>query len=397
VQAALDRRAGKLRSLVDLPEYQQARAQVEPGQAAWALLRLSALRLLPNVNEALARRADNPLTELLLGGILDTVKHAPLVSASLHASSHGATLRLHLPRQPEKLAAARAWHFPPPGEPAGLAPLRPAGAIATLAAYRDLAGMWQARDELFDEGTRAGLAQADSNLGLFFSGRDFGTEVLGQLSPRFQLVAARQTFSPDQPQPAVKLPALALVLELKQPDEFADELLAAYQSLLGLLNLQAAQEGRPKLLLASEEYRGVSISKATYLAAADTDKTAAPNYFNASPACARVGSRFVLSSTLELAKSLVDSLLDPAAAAPDSSSAADNVFLEINVPQGAAVLEDNRSSLVSQNMLSEGHSREQAEQQVGLLLDVLRLLGTARLRLAADAELLKLEASLGGR
>jgi hypothetical protein len=73
------------------------------------------------------------------------------------------------------------------------------------------------------------------------------------------------------------------------------------------------------------------------------------------------------------------------------------VALEIDVAQAAAALDDNRNALVSQNMLSEGHSREDAEREVSLLLDLLRQVQKASLRLSTEPQAIVLELSAGAK
>src|SRR5581483_10301704 len=152
----------------------------------------------------------------------------------------------------------RRWYFSTGTAEGAAAVLKPPGALASVSLHRDFAGMWQAREELFNERINAGLTQADTGLGLYFSGRDFGPEVLARLSPRWQFVAVRREFLSSQPIPALKLPAMALVMETRD-DAFADELFLAFQNAVAIINLQGIQGGRPQLLLDGEEYHGAKL------------------------------------------------------------------------------------------------------------------------------------------
>lgn len=250
--------------------------------------------------------------------------------------------------------------------------------------------MWLAREELFNEKVTAGFAQADTQLGLFFSGRDFGPEVLGELAPQLQFVVARQEFSPEQPIPALKLPAMALVLRMKHPDEFATQLLIAYQKVVGLANIVGGQKGQPQLLLATEEYHGATISKATYLQEAKGEPGQAKVNYNFSPSCVRVGDAFVYGSTVGITRQLVDLLAQTDAAASSSS----NASLRLIGAPLAAILADNRELMIAQNMLTEGHARDEAETAIDTLLKLARLAEKAELKLAAEPDALVLEASV---
>jgi hypothetical protein len=357
--------------------------------AAWGMLRLADVREAPKLKAALERQSDNPLAELLAGGILEVLKESPLVVGSLHVSDDQWRLKVELPRV-SQASQARAWYFAQPARPA--VPITPQGTIASLLLNRDVAGMWMSRDELFDEATRTKMAQADSGLGLYFAGRDFGTQVLGELSSEWQLVFARQEFVEGEPVPSVKLPAAALVIQMKQPDQFANTLLLGYQKVIGLANLVGAEKGNPQLLLGGEEYKGVSISKATFLTPPETDLAAASIHYNASPSCARIGNRFVFGSTLGVVKSVIDVLKEPTQQAFKGQT-----LLSIDLQQVAAVLDDNRAAIVSQNMLKEGNTREEAEQEVGVLLSVLKAIRSAALEANAEQDALSLEISVGAK
>lgn len=396
VQAAIDRLLDEsaTTSLGDAEDFQKARGMVASDQAGWAMVRLEAVRKLPQVAAALEAKSDNPVIELVAGGVLEVLRSAPFAVASLQVSADNLGLRVQLPRGDAPVREQRAWYFPADPSQAAGSPLLPANALATLTFYRDIAGMWQHRDELFQEGIAANLAQADSQLGLFFSGRDFGTEVLGQLAPQTQLVVARQEFESEGDAPAIKLPAFALVLGLRnedaeQADELAQSLLVTFQKFVGIYNLVGGMNGQPQMLLDSETYEGVHISKGTYLDSQQSNDQAALNY-NFSPACARVGDHFIYASTVGLLHDLIDSLHQPAAAAPSP----EQTLLAVDLAQLATVLDDNRESLISQNMLAQGHDRETAERDIGLLLELLRSLQHGQMRLSAGADVFTFETTL---
>lgn len=396
VHAAIDRLLDEsaTTSLGDAEDFQEARGMVASDQAGWAMVRLDAVRRLPQVAAALEAKSDNPVIELVAGGVLEVLRSAPFAVASLQVSADTLGLRVQMPRGDAAVREQRAWYFPADPAQAAGAPLLPSNALATLTFYRDIAGLWQHRDELFQEGMAANLAQIDSQLGLFFSGRDFGTEVLGQLAPRTQLVVARQDFATEGEAPAIKLPAFALVLGLRdedaaQADDLAQSLLVTFQKFVGIYNLVGGMNGQPQMLLASEEYEGVQISKGTYLDSRQTNDQAALNY-NFSPACARVGDHFIYASTVGMLHDLIDSLHQPMAAAPSP----EQTLLAVDLAQLADVLDDNRESLISQNMLAQGHDRESAERDIGLLLELLRSLHHGQIRLSAGADVFTFETTL---
>ncbi|MEX0711541.1 MAG: hypothetical protein WD278_04285, partial [Pirellulales bacterium] len=371
-------------SLADVPAFAEARAARAADAAAWAWAGLDTVRKLPNVEKALSSPNNNPPGELLLGGVLEAARHAPYAAASLHLDGGTLRLRAYMPRDAAQVAPARSWYFAEAeGAPAAV---ELPGTIATLSVVRDLGAFWLSRGDLFDEQTVAGFAQADTQLGLFFSGRDFGSEVLGELKPGWQFIVVRQEFS-DQPVPALKLPAMALVLTMQHPDDFARHLLIAYQKVIGLTNIVGGQQGQPQLLLGTEEYQGASISTASYLPPQKAEPGKAPLNYNFSPACARVGDHFVFGSTLGIVKQLVDAL----GSGGSSTAATGNFELALQAAPLGAILDDNRELLISQNMLSQGNDRSEAEQAIATLLRLIKAVNKASLRLTTEPTMLGFE------
>ncbi|HWB13685.1 MAG TPA: hypothetical protein VG826_30950 [Pirellulales bacterium] len=386
LKAAIDRRLDPSTSnLAKTEGFAAARAKRPAGAIGWSWLKLAALRQDPNVQQALSKRSDNPLVELLLAGVIDTLKQAPFVTASIAYDAGSLRLRTELPRENSSTSASRAWFFASQADEAAVVP---PGTIGTFTMFRDLAGLWVARDELFDEATVAKFAQADTQLGLFFSGRDFGPEVLGELAAPVQFIVARQDYPADKPVPALKLPAFALALKLKHADDFAPELLITYQKFIGIFNITGGQEGRPQLLLSTEEYQGTTISKATYLPDSKASKENAPPHYNFSPACARIGDHFVFGSTVGIVRQVVDAMKQSPAALKD------NTALTIESVPLAAILADNKELLITQNMLGRGHSRSEAETAVQTILEALGKVKELALRIADEPGTLAIDTNL---
>ncbi len=391
LKAVIDRhRDAAAKGLTGSSSFMQARAKKPPGALGWSWADLAAVRNHPNVQNALSAKSGNPLAEVLLGGVGDALRQAPYATTTLALENNRLRLRAELPFDASQRSDARQWFFAQAGDAPAL---KPPATIGSFSFFRDLAGLWSAREALFNEAIVAQFAQADTQLGLFFSGRDFGPEVLAELAAPLQVVVARQEYSADQPTPQLKLPAMALVLRLKRPDEFAPQLLITYQKIVGFANLAGGQNGQPQFLLSTEEYGGTTISKATYLADAKVSRDQATVNYNFSPACARCGDYFVLGSTVGMVKQLTDAL----GKGQSSSLLTDNTALTLEAAPLAAILADNRELLITQNMLSEGHTRDEAETAIGTLLTLINRLDRVALRLLDESTSLALEAAVDFR
>ncbi len=392
VKAVVDRHRGdEKRSLADAADFQQAQKSLPADRLGWGFVKLGLARLIPGFNKALDGPSENPAAEYLAAGVLEALKTAPYAAFSLHGDDRELRFRVGLPYQASKVAEKRKWFFPPQPDKAAFVPLKPKGTIQSISIHRDLSGMWLQRDKLFNDEVIAGLAQADSGLGLYFSGRDFGTEVLGALTPRMQFVAARQQFVQGEPLPAIKLPGFALVLEMKDPADFAEHLLLGYQKIVGIYNITGGMNGQPQMLMDAKDYQGVKITVGKFLVEPNTDKQKAPIQYNFSPSCATVGNRFILSSTVALAHDLIDELKKPAA----NEQTSDNVAVVTDLTELATILGDNREPLVAQTLLRDGGTKEEAATQFSLLLNGLRATRTSSVRLGGSGEQLWLELAIG--
>ena len=207
-----------------------------------------------------------------------------------------------------------------------------------------------------------------------------------------QFVAARQQFSPDEPLPAIKLPGFALVLEMKDPADFAKHLLLGYQKIVGIYNITGGMNGQPQMLMDSEELPGgEDLRSASSWSSRTPTSKKAPIQYNFSPSCATVGNRFILSSTVALARDLIDELKKPSA----NEVTSDNVAVVTDLTELATILGDNREPLVAQTQVRDGGTKEQAAAQFSLLLEALRATRTSSLRLGGSREQLWLEIAVG--
>ncbi|MAG94671.1 MAG: hypothetical protein CMJ48_13130 [Planctomycetaceae bacterium] len=384
---------GSESSLADNERFQQARKLQNGKSTLWAYLDIGALRDGGAVEGLTQEKVDNPGAELLAGGILENLQHTPFVVASMTIAREGLGVSVATPHKTEWVTERREYFFGPHGEGAAPPLLAPPETLLALSIYRDFSQMWLRSADLYGESVDAGLAQANSNLSTFFGGKDFGEDILGAFKPGLQFVATRQQFDASVPVPAIKLPAFALVFRFKDADNAPSDFRRTFQSLIGFLNVLGAMNGQPQLDLDIEKGEGTQVVSATYLPEdAQRDPGKAPINFNFSPSVGFVGDRFIIASTKQLARNLVAATKDSddvRAAGPRS-----NFAFNLQAAVLRKVLDDNRKQLVAQNMLEEGRDREEAEQQIGLLLDAVALLKNLHLRLETDEDALRLSVEL---
>jgi hypothetical protein len=329
---------------------------------------------------------ENVFAEMLLGGIIATLAETPSAVAGLDVLEDAVRFDVSVPRR-TAWVEGREHYF---GED-GLAtapPLRHLeGSLLTLSSYRDLSQMWLLAPNLMNDRANEQLAKADTTLTTFFSGRDFGQDILGALEPELRLVVTRQTFAPSQPTPGIKLPAFALEARMRDPETASTELRRVFQSFVGFINVVGAMEGQPQLDLGMIESDSATLVTATYIRPSDTpDSEALPIQFNFSPTLAFAGRRLVLSSTTELAETLIH-----ARDGGQRPKAGVNTQAVLQAGTLNEVLRDNRSQLVAQNMIEKGHSPEQAEAEIDVLLQLIDLARDASMQLRSGEDRLAVE------
>ncbi|MEX0939536.1 MAG: hypothetical protein WDZ59_16855 [Pirellulales bacterium] len=385
---------GNEQALNSAAYYQAARAGSSGDETAWSVVNLEALRKAGAAQELFKGQADNVAGEVLVGGLLDNLEEAPFATASLRLTERQVHLTLSMPYENGWIGEAREYYFGPGGT--GDAPelIAVPSLLFSLSTYRDMSQMWLRAGDLLDEQANDELAKADSNLSTFFAGKDFGEEILGAFRPEIQVVATRQSFQDVLPQPAIKLPAFALIFRLHEPERMQPELRRTFESLIGFLNVVGAMNGQPQFDLDRESENEHQIITATYVPeATEKDSQRAKIHFNFSPSVAFARDCFVVSSTKELARQLADraGLADAAGGA----TMVVNTAMNLQIPVLREILGDNREQLIARNMLEDGNSRQQAEQQIEALLAVSQWIRDLTFKLSVNDKALELDARLG--
>lgn len=354
-------------SLANNEQFQHARSQTAGDSTAWGYVNIEALRNGGVAKDLFKGRADNPVAEFLVGGLLDTLQHTPYATASLTLSHERTQLELATPHQQEWTTEAREYFFGPNGKGRAPTPLKVANQLLTFSTYRDVSTMWLRAGDLFEDNIVDQFAQAESNLSTLFSGKDFAEEILGEVGPEIQLVVARQTYADDAPQPAIKIPGFAAIFKMKDPETITPEFRRIFQSLIGFLNIVGSMNGQPQLDLDIEKEDTFQLITSTYIVDKDATSPAGLKInYNFSPSVAFAGEHFIVSSTTSLARELASVVSKTPLQASDS-----NTFAQLDVRAVSDILDDNRPQLVAQNMLSEGNTKEEAEQEIGDLLSLL--------------------------
>jgi hypothetical protein len=396
IKAVVDRALDGLPSggtVEDSTAWASRKVSVTSDTLAWGFAHLERLRKLDPDKFQLPDKNDGGAT-LMFAGWLETLRHAPWLSGSLAWTDKHLQAALAMPAMKEGRPESLKGFIPPKGAGApGL--VNVPEAILTASLWRDLAAAWEARAELFKPDDADRLGELGANVAQFFGGGDFGKTVLGSTTPDWRLVVAAQDVKTLALVPDVKLPAFALVFDLKPgAEDLATRLKVGFQSLIGRVNIEAAASGNPPLELRTETLEGVTLETSRFVPPTTKDAPKDPKEpvhyrHNYTPTFARVGSHVVVSTSHGLARDLVKAFQPATAGAVRAEDA--TLVAEADGDALARLVGTNRSSLVQQNMHDKGHDRARAESEVDLMAALLRYLGHGRMTVKDGADLWRLD------
>lgn len=382
LKAAIDRISeADAASLTGEARYQEARQALPADSLMTLFARMDILKQVSKFRDALDQQR-NPLITLLLGPLMQSLEQSNWLAVGL--KGEGAALSLQIASDGRAAEASSQAGFARPEQPGGgaLANLSVPRQLAAVSFYRDLHKFYGAKDELFPERT-SGLIFFENMMGIFFTGRDLTEEVLAELTPQVRLVVAQQEYPPEVGTPQMQLPGLAIVFRMRDPQNFSPVAEEAFQKALGLINFTRGQQAEPGLIIDRPIHQDVKYTVSAFAPVPPKDNAPADARFNFQPSLAMPGEYLILSSTDGLARDLIDALKSEAASGPKTLSG-QHSLVEIQGPQVASILAANRESMIRQNMVEKGHTREQAEGEIDTLC---LIVGAVRkLEIAAGGE-----------
>lgn len=327
-------------------------------------------------------KLDNPGLSLLMGGVYELANRSPFFGSTLDLDDQRLVIRHEIAGKPETLGEKYASLFVEAGKPdAGFLPPVP-NLIGGWVLYRDFAGWYKRREELLDAKVLPEFDKFEAGLANLLPGKDYGTDILPSLGSRVTFLAAPQNYSHLNGKPGLQLPGFAFVWDMAKPDEAEQTLNLLFQTVAMISNLEAGKQGRQPWVISSESYKNVQIQFGKYGQTPKGDRL--PIVFNFMPAATRVGDKFVMASSVDLCKHLVDYYLNPIMV--KKAPTRDDFLFELTGESLAKILEVNRGLLEARSVAQEGKSSEQAQSDVTTFLQLIRNVRTLRLTTGAEGE-----------
>ncbi len=301
LQGALDLYSGKSKkSMADVPSVADAAALLPADPLASLWLNFETVKQTQQYKDFYTAPRDVQQT-IVYGGIVDVLNRSSFVCAALCRDKDGLMLTARLPHGRDGMGPVQAIFLPPEGKPGCRPPLAPKGVMYTESFYMDPAPFWTDRAQLFSAQTVKGIEENDKNSGRFLSGLRL-SKLLTEAGPYQRVVVVDQASAGYKTTPKTHIPAFAVVTEMRDPEAFGDNIETVLRG-AGVLALTQV-----KLKLSEETYKSCNI--VSYRFAEDSPLKIDANdlRFNFTPSFTRVGDQFVVSSTAELCRSLVDEL-----------------------------------------------------------------------------------------
>jgi len=395
LKAVIDLRdAGAKRSLASLASYQAAGQAVGEGAAARLFVNLDAVKRHLPFEKALAENT-NLGAAFLFGGMAEAARGSSWMAMGLRVDQGRLALEVVLDGGTPEAASPLAFAVPATEGEGALPVLTVPRRIAGLSLYRDLYAFYAAKDELFPERT-SGLIFFENMMGIFFTGRELTEEVLAETHPEIRVVVAGQQYDPEIGTPAVQLPAFAAVFRLRDAAKFSGVVEEAWQKAVGLINFTRGQEALPGLIIDRPVHADVKFTTAYFAPPEEEGGRDIHQRFNFRPSLAVVDDSLILSSTEGLTIDLIDALKAEKDRAAQSMGGTHSV-LAVDAPRLAALLRANQEGLISGNMIKKGQTRQQAENELQVLLTLLETLPEARLEMGTRGGHPQATLELGGR
>jgi hypothetical protein len=288
------------------------------------------------------------------------------VAAGFYRQTDGFLLTVRMPRGRDGMPEALSLHVPL-ADQGSLPLLEPKNVLYSASYYLDASKFWEHRGQLLNAQQVKGLEEFDKTSGLYLAGNRL-SELLTQAGPHQRIVVAHQDRPGYQVQPGQPLPAFALVLSMREPDRFGRAMEAVLRAAALLAGNQA------KLRLAEEKFQGVTLVGYRFPEDVPLPADTTRLRFNFSPCFAAVGDQFVIASTIELGRELID-LVQKEAQGPrrlDAAAARHKLYSA----GGAEFLQAIEDQLLVQTVLDQALSPDEATREVKALIELVRRLGT---------------------
>ena len=366
LKLALDSNAKKT-SVLQVPGFVEAHKKAPAKALAWAWVSLEAARKNPDFNNGLDAASKDPFQMLLFGGFTDLLKRTPYVTAALTPDGKsGYRVAIAMPVGQKGMTPLKHMIVPKDGA-AMLPPLQVPRVISSSSYCLDLGELWDKRVEILGKTNAAGLDDVEKNIAKFLGGIKL-SKLFKAMGPNHRLVFAQQKEKPYKLKPSAPFPAFALVVDMRDPS-FAKDMNSIFRAAALFATFQYG------LKLKEETYKECDMVSYYLSETTKVEGDAEYSRFNYVPTYVKVGNQFVMSSTAELARDLVDALKAEQSPKPIQAS----MRTHLHSSGLADIIRMNEDTTLTQVILSQALPPKTAKEELRAIIDWVDRLGTVRL------------------
>ncbi|MFP6874928.1 MAG: hypothetical protein VCA55_15620, partial [Verrucomicrobiales bacterium] len=263
---------------------------------ARAFLDTRRLTQLTGDNLGLPEEISDPVLALFLGGVVELVGHSDFAGFTLDYSEKEVRFKAGIDAGPEDVSEEyRLFFSGGSGVGVSLPPQVP-GYIGGVSLYRSFGDWYRRREEAVRIALIPGVDSFDGNVGDLLMGKGEGDE--GLLGNNVMFLSAHADDAGVDAS-GIKLPGFAFVVDLAKPDDADRDLRRLFRSALVDLEKNNDLPG-DSWLDGSEVHNGIEVAFASRKVVAGEPQMI--------PASARVKHRFIVSSSRELCRRIIDAL-----------------------------------------------------------------------------------------
>ncbi len=328
----------------------------------WGTLNLEKITKIQDVKNTLDTLGIDPTTMVIVGGVVDVIKRSPYLAAGLAREGQDLRLSVVMPRGREGMAPLASMLLPK-DKRGSLPMLQPPRVLSSTSYYLDLSKLWEDRHKIFKPEQAKALDKFEADTGKYLKGIGLGT-ILQQAGKYQRVVITTPATSPYKIKPTLTAGSFAVIMDMRD---------AVFAKSMGTILRGAALVGGFQYGVKMVEEKHAGQTLVTYYFPENGKFPGDDNdfRFNFSPCFTHVGNQFVISSTLELGKDLVDCLLKESQENPSAATQRTHVY-GTGVAANLRIAED---LLVTQAILSQALPAAGAKKLYDDLIHLVERLG----------------------
>lgn len=307
---------------------------------------------------------------ILAAGWLDLARRSPHAIAEINLGGDAVRASVRFPSTSVDITAGTLGYFASEPQAAAAPLLEPARLIYSASWYRDYAKMWEKRSDVplpaEVKNLEAQLAKTEDGV-LGYSAFD----ILRLIGPHLRFVATRPGTSPYRVPVIDRLPNFALVLDVRDEQEFREKVLPPIQKILGIVAITN------KMIPQNVPYKTAEVSAMKFAEDTASVMNSDRVRYNFEPTYTVTRGHLIVGSTAGIVRNLIDDLdrLKTVSVQQLPSEPGMTERQIVRFEELAGIVDDLHGLSVRNAVLNDGLTIAEAEHELGILQQLVSTLG----------------------